>query len=114
MFAKPSHVDMVSVSSNGTLRVDSPVEARGVRCDVASGGGRVEGFSFPPGGDLWVTGVGSGMAVLPIVFADCTGVENLAGWTLHVNGRATTSRSIGVGPDGRVCVSGCGISVIVR
>ena len=107
-YVKPTEVDFISVASNGTLKVDKPLIARGIRCDVASGG-TVQGFTFPAAGELRVAGAGSDMTVLPITFTDCTGLANLPGWTLYLDGRLVTSRRIRVTAGGQVYVTSRGI-----
>ena len=112
-YVKPTEVDFISVASNGTLKVDKPLVARGIRCDVASGGA-VQGFAFPAAGELRVTGAGSDMTVLPITFTDCTGLANLPGWTLYLDGRQVTSRRIRVTAGGQVYVTSRGICLSFR
>ena len=113
-YVKPTEVDFISVAANGTLKVDKPLVARGIRCDVAAGGGTVQGFEFPSTGELRVTGVGSDMAVLPITFTDCTGLANLPNWTLYIDGRLVTSRRIRMTSGGQVYVTSRGFFLSFR
>ena len=85
---------------------------------MASGGGTVEGFAFAETGILYLTGVdtGSGVSQWENSFnpVNCTGVTNLSGWTLYVNGSETSKHSVSVTADGKVRLFGLGLRVIIR
>jgi autotransporter-associated beta strand protein len=113
-YVKPTSIDFISASSGGTLKVDVPINANGICCDVATGNGTVQGFTFPPAGELRVKGAGQETTVLPISFVDCTDVGNIANWTLYVDGRRKTSRRICVTAGGGIYITGNGICVTFR
>ena len=113
-FVKPTQVDFISVASNGTLKVDKPLVAGGICCDIADGGGTVQGFAFPAAGTLRVTGAGKDMILLPITFTDCTGLANLSNWALYLDGQRVTTRRIRVTSGGRVYVTSRGFGLSFR
>ena len=109
----------VSVASGATLKcLYGTVTLDSFCLDMASGGGTVEGFAFADTGALYLTGVDtdSGVNQWEKSFnpENCTGVTNLSGWTLYVNGSETSKHSVSVTAEGKVRLFGLGLRVIIR
>jgi hypothetical protein len=109
----------VSVAAAGTLKsIGGSQTIKKFRLDMASGGGTVEGFAFAETGTLYLIGVDtdSGVNQWEKSFnpENCTGVTNLSGWTLYVNGSETSKHSVSVTEGGKVRLFGLGLRVIVR
>ena len=112
-------VGVVSVASGGTLKsIGGSQSIKKFSLDMASDGGTVEGFAFAETGALYLAGVdtGSGVSQWEKSFypVNCTGVTNLSGWTLYVNGSETSKHSVSVTADGKVRLFGLGLRVIIR
>ena len=76
--------------------------------------GVIAGATFAGEGTLTVTGVPSGTKcmTLPLTFADVVGLENIAGWTVIVNGRSGSFDARIV--NGRIEILRHGFMLIVR
>lgn len=112
-------VSCVSVSSGATLKcLYGAITLDSFGIDMTSGGGIVEGFAFADTGALYLTGVDtdSGVNQWENSFnpENCTGVTNLSGWTLYVNGSETSKHSVSVTAEGKVRLFGLGLRVIIR
>jgi hypothetical protein len=114
--ATMSSVDSVSVSGGGTLNVSSPVTTARLRCDPAAGGGTIKGVNFDATGVIELENLvaGNTKTILPIVFDSCDGVANIAKWAVEVDGRITSKMKVSLSPDGKLCVTSVGMTVIVR
>jgi hypothetical protein len=88
------NIGTVSVSGGGVLEVEGKkVEVRSIAVDVASGGGILKNVKFADRDrELDIAWGGEGEVALPLTFADCDGVENIAGWTLSVGGEPTRKK----------------------
>ena len=77
--------------------------------------GGLSGFTFPAEGTLAIIGVApKGRVLLPVSFAGCEGLANLADWTLTVNGQANGHRYLNVSSDGKVSLEPNGLMIIVK
>jgi hypothetical protein len=111
-----SSVDSVAVSGGGTLNVSSPVTTARLRCDPTAGGGTVKGVNFDATGVIELENLvaGNTKTILPIVFDGCEGIGNIAKWAVEVDGRITSKMKVSLSPDGKLCVTSVGMTVIVR
>lgn len=108
----------VTVAPGATLKrtADSlPITLSRLAVDASAtgGAGRIEGFGLDESTVLSVTGAGSeGDIELPLAFTDCTGLDDLRGWTVSVNGHAS-SRYVEM-RDGKLHLLKRGLSIIVK
>ncbi len=81
------NVRSVSVDAGATLRANQDVTLHALKVN-ASGAGTIDGFAFASSGtvDAVLDGAGSESVELPGTCVNCSGMENLAGWNLKVNG----------------------------
>ena len=104
----------VRVAPGATLRAagEGIAAIRSVAADASvSGTGTIEGFSFASDGSLEVANLsGNGEHVLPLECVDCTGFENVQGWTLDIDGIGARGRRARV-RNGRLCIVPKGISL---
>lgn len=112
-------VGVVSVASAGTLKsIGGRQTIKALSLDMASGGGTVEGFAFAETGTLHLTDVdtadGASQWEKSFNPVNCTGVTNLSGWKLLVNGNETSKHSVSVTADGKVRLFGLGLRMIIR
>ena len=104
----------VKVASGATLRADiSANEAAGapVLNDItlsAAGGGTIDGFAFAASGTLNIENMPatSGRVDIPVSFVNATGLENVARWSLYLDGA--------IDPTKTAMVSASGVSIIDR
>ena len=98
--------------SGGLLTTASPLTISKFRID-ATRGGTLDNFVFAENGTLDIVGsdIPSGM-VLPGTYTNCTGLENLVGWTLTLNGKPT--RCTLAFNDGKLTLLRPGVMIIVR
>jgi autotransporter-associated beta strand protein len=89
-----NNVGTVSVSNGGVLEIEgSKVEIKSIAVDSASGLGTIKNAKFPKeGGTLNVAGFKEGQSALPLSFADCDGTENIAKWSLLLDGKPTVKK----------------------
>ena len=86
MSLRPS-VRSVSVAAGATLKTDAGVEIRSLKVD-SSDAGTIEGFTFAQNGTIDVTNPPDNSSFLPGTYVNCSGLENVSGWTLKVDGMA--------------------------
>lgn len=84
-----SAVRKVEVSGGATISSGESVTVGGIRCDVSSSGGTLDGFAFAGTGMLEIVTRGASFVELPIVFRNATNLENVADWTLMVDGKVS-------------------------
>ncbi|MBQ3341075.1 MAG: autotransporter-associated beta strand repeat-containing protein [Kiritimatiellae bacterium] len=84
-----SNVSGVYVAPGATLKAYGTVVLPAITLDPA-GMGTLDGFSFAESGMLNAVGVpdGSQPIELPFEFANATGVDNIANWSVRINGRS--------------------------
>lgn len=114
-FGGLSSLRSVRVAADSTLKlVGSPVTVGKLTVDAA-GAGSVEGpFVFGANGTLEVLNASDEDCVaLPGAYSGITGLENVRGWALRVNGRECRSKSIVV-RDAQIFLLKKGFCVIVR
>ena len=108
------NVRSFSVAPGATLRTESDITIRSLKVDSA-GAGKLEGFSFAGAGTIDV-GIGEGRPrpmVLSGTYANCTGLENIAGWGVKFNGSRTYAYRAKVA-NGTIAIVPKGISVSFR
>jgi hypothetical protein len=105
--------DYVKVAEGASLVADGEgLEISSLRVDP-SGAGLIDGFSFAKNGTLDVTEVEkSGRVELPGVYTNVSGFNNIASWSLTVDGEST-KRKITIEGDTIVLVNP-GMRVILR
>ena len=80
------NVRSVSVASGATLRTQTPVMISSLKVNAA-GAGTMDGFTFAENGTLNVTAESFADSIdLPGTYVNCTGLGNIAGWSLELNG----------------------------
>lgn len=84
---KLTKVSGVEVAKDATLSVPGPFTLDKLVIDVTDGVGTFDGITFAANGTLNFTNVPKGQTVrVKGAFTNCTGVENLAGWTVLKDG----------------------------
>ena len=81
-------VESVSVAAGARLVSRGDVEIRGLTVDM-NGAGTIENFSFAANGTLDIVNPPRDSGELPASFLNCSGMGNIAGWGVKVNGSAT-------------------------
>ena len=112
VYSQFANVSSVQAENGGVLSTPESRTVRGLTVDVTKSAGTIRGFDFAASGTVDVLGDWSADA-LPVVFENCTGVENLANWTVYANGKLKSGRKIVV-RDGQLFVVKSGIVLIVR
>ena len=123
VFDKPAAMGIglngtVSVKHGATLNsYGGRLEISSFKIDMTSGGGTLNGFDFPESGTLSIVNLPDGIGTVKTASfnpVNCTGVENLSKWTLHVNGNATSRHTVNVSADGTVRLTTPAMRVIIR
>lgn len=91
----------VQVLSDGVLSTTGTLELDELTID-ATDAGAIESFAFAQNGVLNLVNVSSSM-MLPGTYAGCSGLENVANWTVKIGGRVRTRTRV-VAVDGRLKV----------
>ena len=92
---KPSELDYVAVAAGATLRSDKCVSVKELRYDATRGAGTLEMFAFQGDGAISIScdnALRGSVIHLPYTFRNCSGLENLSGWSVFVNGVRTRCR----------------------
>lgn len=109
---KLTNVESVEVAKGAKLSTNTPLTIDSLRIDAA-GAGTFDGFAFAENGTIDFLNLPRGKALaIDMTFANCTGVENLANWTLLRDGN-TGHFSITV-RDGKVMIVPDGGVIIIR
>ena len=108
----------VKVAKGATLKALEAVTLPALTIDCAADAmGTIDGFAFAAKGRINLVNLDrkAGKIRIPVTFANCTGLENLAKWDVYLNGaeKPSASREVEVGPDG-VTVWAKGLSVLIR
>jgi hypothetical protein len=112
---RPSAVASVSAAAGATVRVNAPLAANAIRLDYALGGGTIDGFALAENGTLDILNVPDdvGRSIeFPLSLANVSGLENLAGYAVRINGkdRGWSARY----SDGRLTVTAPGMYLFIR
>lgn len=109
-----ANVSAVSVAAGATLKAEDGLTLSKLTLDCAAGAlGTIEGVTFAEEGVLNLTGVGKTDQVVTTSFVNCTGVGNLAKWTVRIDGVDSNRRFVEVG-DGELKIRCRGLAVILR
>ena len=102
------------VVSDGVLVAKGPVTVNELTIDAASAG-TLDGVTFAQNGTLDVvfSGEQPSKAELPGTYVNCEGMENLAGWSVKVNGDKSHKYRVNV-LNGKIIVVMRGLSVVIR
>ena len=96
----------VSVAPGAVLKAQNLLEKPVIRRLVvdAAGGGTIDGFAFAPDTELVVVNAPTGGSVaVPMNFANVSGLEDVSGWALSINGKSK--------PSERLTASGAGFKI---
>ena len=104
----------VSVASGATLECQgAAVTFSKVRLDAA-GAGTIRGAAFAAGGEISVENVETkGVIAFNGLFDGCSGEENVADWTIRVNGSVTSRRRASV-RNGTLLIEPMGLIMTIR
>lgn len=89
------NVRSVSVAAGATLKTDAGVEIRSLKVDAADAG-TIDGFTFAENGTIDVTNPPENSSFLPGAYSNCSGLENIGGWALNVNGAPNAKCKVSV------------------
>ena len=103
----------VRVDGGATLELATMTEATGLGIDAAEGVGTISNVAFQPSGTVSVENMTGNSAAFPCDLSGCTGVENIGGWTLRVNGAETSRYSVSASAT-RVCIYKNGLVISIR
>lgn len=105
----------VGAAEGATVETDEETEVGCLECDAALGCGTLKGFAFAETGTLAVRGCDkiSGGAKFAYDLSSCTGLENLANWTVILNGTEKPAYKVSATPNG-VTVTPPGMLILVR
>ncbi|MBO5940555.1 MAG: autotransporter-associated beta strand repeat-containing protein [Kiritimatiellae bacterium] len=108
------NIGTVSVSGGGILEIEGrKIEIKSIAVDATSEPGTIRNAKFPKeGGELNVSALKEGASAMPLQFVDCDGVENIAKWSLLLDGKSTTKKI--VFKNGIVHVVPAGMMVLLR
>jgi hypothetical protein len=81
------NVRSVFVAAGATLKTYDGVEISSLKVDSA-GAGTIDGFTFAENGTIDVANPPDDSSFLPGTYVNCSGLENVSGWALKVNGTA--------------------------
>jgi len=79
------NVRSVSVAAGATLKTYDGVEISKLKVNSADAG-TIDGFAFAENGTIDVTNPPDSSSFLPGTYVNCSGLENIGGWALKVNG----------------------------
>lgn len=105
----------VGAAEGATVETDEETEVGCLECDAVLGCGTLKGFAFAETGTLAVRGCDtlSGGAKFAYDLSSCTGLENLANWTVVLNGKEKPAYKVSATPSG-VTVTPPGVLILVR
>ena len=106
------NVRSVSVAAGATLKTDAGVEIRSLKVDSA-GAGTIDGFTFAENGTIDVTNPPDSSSFLPGTYVNCSGLENIGGWALKVNGAQNAKCKVSV-RDGKLYFARPGFVLMYR
>ena len=111
-------VESVSVDAGATLKADCAdglkLPIKGLTVDPAKGAGTIDGFAFAETGTFNLTSLPPGGSKYRFTLRNCTGFENVADWSVRLNGQETGKYEIVVSEDGSVTIVRKGALVIIR
>ena len=113
-----ANVESVSVAAGARLvSLGGTAPIKGLEVD-ANGAGTIENFAFAEKGEdddctLDVQNMPRGGGVLPGTYVNCTGLENVAGWSLKVGGTGTSKMHIVV-EGGKIRIVPVGLIMTIR
>ncbi len=105
-------VEYVSVANGATLVAEGDITINGLKVD-ANGAGTLDGFTFASANgtfEVALDGEIRNSVVLPGTYLNCEGLENVAGWSVKVNGLPSRKYRTKV-VDGKIVLAPKGITV---
>jgi hypothetical protein len=119
--AKPfdvlNNVKSVSVNSGAELVFEGDIVIPALSYDCEAGGGTFSGCKFAEnGGFVDIVNVPDGETKIDFgwTFNGCSGVENIKGWSLKLNGEETSRYSLSIERGSKIVAVRTGLRVIVR
>ena len=106
----------VSVAAGAVLKAQNVREKPVIRRLVVdcAGGGTIDGFAFAPDTELVVVNApSSGNIAVPMTLSNVSGLENVSGWSLSVNGKSKSSALLTASGSG-FAITSPGMLIIVR
>ena len=100
--------------TGGTLALPSGIT---LTVDGSTGAGTIANMVLPANGTLNIVNMPSfsGNAEIPVVFENVEGLDNIAGWTLRVNGAVKpVSRMRANASADKILLTKCGVIIIVK
>ena len=109
------NVSAVNVASGAALRTSDDVALHRLTIDATNGNGTIDGFDFAESGVVDVVNMpsGAGSAVVAITFANLPegALSRLNGWSVSINGKASSATIVFDGSTATVTRPGCMIIV---
>ena len=107
-----ANVRSVSVAAGATLKTYDGIEISKLKVDAA-GAGTIDGFTFAENGTIDVIDAPREPTFLSGTYVNCSGLENIAGWTLKIDGTVNAKCKVGV-RDGKLYFTRPGFIVTFR
>ena len=106
------NVRSVSVAAGATLKTYDGVEIGKLKVDSA-GAGTIDGFTFAENGTIDVANPPDDSSFLPGTYVNCSGLENVSGWALKVNGTANAKCKV-IARNGKLYFARLGFVITFR
>ena len=110
-----------SVAAGATLDTayiqDSSLSFAALEVDCAAGGGTLTKFAPAPNGALYLKNLPGGLTaryIVPLTLTETVGAENLASWTVYVDGTPVRGRYVSCAADGSLTVKRRAFTISVR
>ena len=106
LFDVLNNAKSVSVAAGATLAAEGNITLPGLAVDFSEGGGTISNFTFAASGEVYLSNVpdGNGPVLPGWTFVGCTDMENIASWTVCVNGAPRSRWRAKASPDGVVSI----------
>ena len=109
---KMDSVAYVGASGGGVVRAESTISTSCLKVDALSAG-TIENFAFTENGTLDVANITTIGGLLPGTYVNCTGLENVARWSLKIGGVENSKMHIVV-EDGKIRIVPVGLIMTIR
>ena len=110
-----ANVSSISVSDGATLKAEGeqPISLSNLSVDCAKNVGTIDGFAFAKVGSVNIINAPSTAVELPLVFSNCTGIENILEWSVSIAGKPHSKRKLAL-RDGKLVLDPTGLVLILR
>lgn len=109
---KMDSVAYVGASGGGVVRAEATISTSCLKVDAQSAG-TIENFAFTENGTLDVANITTIGGLLPGTYVNCTGLENVARWSLKICGKENSKMHIVV-EDGKIRIVPVGLIMTIR